>query len=145
MPNIFYTYMYLREDGTPYYVGKGTRHRAFYQKHRGGVIAIPPKERVLLEPHASEEDALEAEKFLIAYYGRKDLRTGRLLNMTDGGENPPLWPKGKLRGPISEKHRKKLSIAAKKQRQTESGRKNMSVTGKLGAIARWRDHMKKEG
>jgi len=80
---IFYTYLYLREDGTPYYVGKGTRTRV-YQKH--GRIPVPPKDRILIEPHISEADAFDAEKFLVAYYGRKDLGTGCLRNLTDGGE-----------------------------------------------------------
>ena len=139
MGNIFYTYLYLREDGTPYYVGKGTRHRAFNQKHRRirGTVATPPKGRILLEPHVSEADALDAERFLISYYGRKDLGTGILLNMTDGGENPPVWPKGKPRGPMSEENRKKLSVAAKKRSSTEEGRSNSSKAGKLGAAARW--------
>ena len=113
---IFYTYIYLRQDGTPYYVGKGTRHRALYQKHRGGLVAIPPRHRILLEPHLSEEDALSAEKFLISYYGRKDVGTGILINMTDGGERPPLWPKGKLRGPLSIEARNKRKILPRKNR-----------------------------
>jgi hypothetical protein len=74
----FYTYMWLREDGTPYYVGKGTGNRAFRK-------GSPPVDRILLQEFPSERDALEAEKFLISWYGRKDRGTGILYNENDGG------------------------------------------------------------
>jgi hypothetical protein len=80
----FYTYLWLREDGTPYYVGKGQGRRA----QRGHVRIFPPIDpsRILIQEFPSEADALEAEKFLISYYGRKDLGVGCLRNLTDGGE-----------------------------------------------------------
>lgn len=83
MDNVFYTYLWLREDGTPYYVGKGYLHRAF-ERHRIG--KAPTKERIILQQWLCEEDAFAAEKFLITYYGRKDNGTGILRNFTDGGE-----------------------------------------------------------
>jgi hypothetical protein len=79
----FYTYMWLRKDGTPYYVGKGTRRRAF-ATHRIGVA--PPSEQVVIYPAASDEEAIDTEIALIWYYGRKDLGLGCLRNFTDGGE-----------------------------------------------------------
>lgn len=75
----FYTYLWLREDGTPYYVGKGHGKRAFRK-------GSPPRERVIIQEWPSEADAFAAESFLIVYYGRKDIGTGILRNMTDGGE-----------------------------------------------------------
>lgn len=75
----FYTYMWLREDGTPYYVGKGTGQRAFRK-------GCPPHERIVVQDWPSEEDALHAERFLISFYGRKDKETGCLINLTDGGD-----------------------------------------------------------
>jgi hypothetical protein len=75
----FYTYLWLREDGTPYYVGKGSSKRAFRK-------GCPPHDRVLIQPHPSEQDAFAAEVFLIAYYGRIDIGTGILRNLTDGGD-----------------------------------------------------------
>ena len=85
---MFYTYMWLRENGTPYYVGKGSGRRAYVRfGHRVGV----PKEteRIIVQEFECEADAFFAEKLLIALYGRTDNNTGCLSNLTDGGENPP--------------------------------------------------------
>jgi hypothetical protein len=84
----FYTYLWLREDGTPYYVGKGSGKRAF-TRHRNN--APPPKSlaRILVQHWESEEKAFEMEKWWISLFGRKDNGTGVLRNLTDGGENPP--------------------------------------------------------
>ena len=80
----FGTYLYLREDGTPYYVGKFSRKNRPFVKH---FVPVPSdKERILVQEFPSEADALSAERFLISYYGRKDTCTGVLLNLTDGGE-----------------------------------------------------------
>ena len=83
----FYTYLWLREDGSPWYVGKGTwnEHRPL-SGQRAYRKRCPPRERVIIQEHESEIAAVEAEKFLISYYGRRDLNTGILRNRTDGGE-----------------------------------------------------------
>ena len=80
----YYTYAYLREDGTPYYVGKGKGSRV-YQKH--SKIPVPPKNRIIfLKQNLTEEEAFKHEIYMISVFGRKDLGTGILRNLTDGGE-----------------------------------------------------------
>lgn len=85
MNNNFYTYAYLREDGTPYYVGKGHGKRAYDSTHN---VKVPDdKDRIIfLKQNLTEEEAFNHEKYMIAVLGRKDLGTGILRNMTDGGE-----------------------------------------------------------
>jgi len=79
----YYTYAYLREDGTPYYVGKGKEDRV-YKKHRGHTV--PSKDRILfLKKNLTEEEAYKHEVYMIAILGRKDIKTGILHNKTDGG------------------------------------------------------------
>lgn len=79
----FYTYQWLREDGTPYYVGKGKGRRAFV-RHRGG--NPPSKERIQIRLLPDEQSAFVFERFLIALHGRKINDTGILRNLTVGGE-----------------------------------------------------------
>jgi len=81
----FYTYLWLREDGTPYYAGKGKGDRGFIRQNHH---VRPPVDlaRIITQEWPSESDAFVAERFLIAYYGRNDLGTGCLRNLTDGGE-----------------------------------------------------------
>lgn len=81
--NIYYVYQYLREDMTPYYIGKGCKNRI----NEGHNVALPPKERrVMIAENLSEQEAFDLEIELIAKYGRKDLGTGILRNQTDGGD-----------------------------------------------------------
>jgi hypothetical protein len=104
---IYYTYAYLREDGSPYYIGKGKNNRAY--NYHGKFVKVPSKEKILiLKNNLTEEAAFKHEIYMIAVFGRKDLGTGILINRTSGGDQPPS-SKGLKR---SEETRKKLSKAS---------------------------------
>jgi len=83
--NRFYIYLFLREDGTPYYVGKGQGRRQ-WQKNRTTKLPADPARNVRILDGMSEEDAFAWEQTLITRYGRKDNGTGILRNLTDGGD-----------------------------------------------------------
>ena len=86
----FYTYLWLREDGTPYYVGKGKDYRGF--KSNGHAVPRPvDTRRILIQEFPTEADSLVAEIFLISYYGRLDVGTGCLRNRTGGGDGSSGW------------------------------------------------------
>ena len=84
--NIYYIYSYLREDYSPYYIGKGKESRAFTKGHKE---VRPPKDKSrvkIIKANLTEDDAFALEKLYILMFGRKDLGTGILRNKTDGGD-----------------------------------------------------------
>jgi hypothetical protein len=120
--NNYYTYAYLREDGTPYYIGKGKGKR-IHQKCRR-LFNLPPKERrIFLKKNLTEKEAFNHEIYMISVLGRKDLGTGILNNFTDGGE-------GASGLKCSEETRRKLSESHKGITASEETKRKMSESHK---------------
>jgi len=112
--NNYYTYAYLRKDGTPYYIGKGEKNRA-YRKNKGEVK--PPKDKtriIFLKENLTEEEAFRHEIYMIFVFGRKDLKTGILRNKTDGGEGPS--------GAVRSKETRKKMSQIMKGKNTKKGK-----------------------
>jgi hypothetical protein len=113
----YYVYEYLRTDNTPYYIGKGRKNRAFTKQ--GHTVPLPPKDRIkFIAENLSAEDAKNLEIELISKYGRKDIGTGILRNMTDGGEGSP----GRI---ASDEQKRKMREARAKQITSEETRERM--------------------
>ena len=118
----YYTYAYLREDKTPYYIGKGKGNRIYSTNKR----IKPPKDKsriIFLKQNLTEQEAFKHEIYMIDVFGRKDLGTGILYNMTNGGDGSSGWVP-------SEEYRKKMSEAKKGKTHSEDSKKKMSVAQK---------------
>jgi hypothetical protein len=148
MDNLYYTYAYLRKDGSPYYIGKGKGRRAFVLSDRK---VTPPKDKtriIFLKRNLTEEEAKRHEIYMIFVLGRKDKGTGMLRNMTDGGDGISGYvfteeAKEKIRAsamnrpPVSEEERRRRSERAKGERNprfgaslTEETKQKISEKGK---------------
>ncbi len=159
--NNYYVYHYLREDGTPYYVGKGKADRA-YKPHN---VPVPPADRIIFVARdLTESQALQLEIENIAFYGRKDNNTGILRNLTNGGEGASgfvhneqtkntmrLIKTGKSRKPFSESHianmkkaqsnrsdetKARMSEARKGKSKTQEHRNKISIANKQRIVTR---------
>ena len=152
---MYYVYSYLREDNSPYYIGKGSGKRAYT---KGPKEVKPPRDKSrvrILKENLTEEDAFLVEKLYILMFGRKDLDTGILRNKTDGGDGAsgtivspetrrkrsermkgvkrPQWIYDKIaasnRGKkASAETRAKLSAAGKNRKCSEEHKRKVSET-----------------
>jgi hypothetical protein len=133
-------YRHIRLDTNQvFYIGIGKDSKRPYSKSGRSVWWHNIKNKTeievqILKTDLSFEDACELEQLLISHYGRKDLGTGNLVNLNEGGngqigfkhseesknkmsesgKGKIPWNKGlKNPQPITEETRKKLSIALK--------------------------------
>lgn len=107
----YYTYAYLRKDRTPYYIGKGQKKRMYLPHWRGrGNFTPKNKSRIIVLKYFDEEyEAFKHEKYMISVFGRKDLETGILINLTEGGDYPPSRKNKKS----TDIHKKRISHSLK--------------------------------
>ena len=133
--NRFYVYSYLREDGTPYYIGKGTAQRVHAKHIMGGADITPDKSRrKILVDSLTEDEALELEEFLISEYGRK-VDGGILINNKMGGvknagqvfsqETKELWSRQRTGKKHSAETRRKMSESQRGQKRSPEAREKM--------------------
>jgi hypothetical protein len=123
-PQNYYVYLHIKEDdGTVFYVGKGTKlrwcvshSRTLHWKNtakKHGVVCH------IVAHNLTVEESLILEKKLIASYGRQDQKTGCLVNLTDGGD-------GVVNYVWTEEHRKKISEAGMGRKHTEEFKQMVS-------------------
>jgi hypothetical protein len=132
MSNQYYTYAWLREDRTPYYVGKGIGNRAYCVHRRGNsYISAPPRNRVIfLKKNLTEFDAYRQENYIITILGLKS-EGGILINMSYGGEGssgrkPSEYciqrtKEANIGKTLTEEHKKKVSQQVSQRRWWNNG------------------------
>ena len=98
LPNTYYVYALCTPDEKPFYIGKGINRRCTHHFQPSQLDRDPNKHKVntiksldntvikILAYLNNEQEALDLEQKLISYYGRRDIKTGVLTNLTDGGE-----------------------------------------------------------
>jgi hypothetical protein len=126
-----YVYRHLRKDTAEvFYIGIGsdTKYkraneisaRTKYWKHVANKVGRVVE---IIEDDLTWEEACEREKYWIKFYGRKDLKEGNLVNMTDGGD-------GTLGHHHSDEAKHKISVASKGRFVSEETRKKLSDANK---------------
>ena len=139
-------YQHIRKDNNQvFYIGIGSNNKRAYceqgrNKYWNRIVKKYGYNVEIIYPDLTWELACNMEKYLIKNYGRKDLSTGELVNLTDGGEgtigvkwseefklNMSNITKGRV---FSEKHKLKLKEARKKQIPPGLGKKASNETKK---------------
>jgi len=142
--NIYYVYAYIRSTdsdtakaGTPYYIGKGCKNRA-YVKH--GSHTPVPKDLdyiVMLETNLTNVGACALERRYINWYGRKDAKTGILINRTPGGEGRDRTGEKATSTEVEKRRAKLLKIFGNPEWKATEGVKRTAKIRKTISDPKW--------
>jgi len=150
----YYLYKHTRLDKSePFYIGIGTKQkgntyldiytRAFARSRRNKIwkdIVRKNKEKYEVETFLESDDydfIKQKEREFIKLYGRIDLKTGILANMTDGGE-------GKTSYVTSEETKRKIGNSNRGNKKTAESLKRQSETRKNNYNPAWFDNIRKK-
>lgn len=141
-----YIYLHRRKDtGEIFYVGYslkkwttdklGNKKPSYRMNHKKGrndiwnkIVNKTDYDIILYRDNLSKKDALKLETKLIKQYGRINLGTGTLANLTNGGENNEGrvgYYKGKK---FTKKHKENLSKSQKGEKNSFYGKKHTEET-----------------
>lgn len=131
-----YVYKHIRKDTNEvFYIGIGKAEKRIYSKcdrnkHWKNIVNSVGFEYEVIKDGLDWESACELEKQLIKQYGRRDLNTGTLVNMTDGGDgangilctterNQKISKAltGKIKPKLTEEHKQKIRETALRNRK----------------------------
>ena len=123
-------YRHIRlDDNETFYIGIASNNKRPYLKrdrsqYWKNITNKTKYEVQILKSDLTWEDACELEILLISWYGRRNLNTGTLVNMTEGGD-------GSVGYSPSEESRRSRSEKMKGVPKSEKARKNMNKS-KIG-------------
>jgi hypothetical protein len=127
---VVYIHRRLNDDEV-FYVGVGKRSNRAYSiygrnKHWNNAVKKYGYRVEITHDGICYEEALSIEKYLVSFYGRADLKSGNLVNKTDGGdgvENPSFRLSGEKHPMYGKRHRDE---SRHKMSASQKGRKPMS-------------------
>lgn len=148
-----YLYRHIRLDkNEPFYIGIGNDinyNRAYNKKRRSfswkDIAYHNIYEVEILLDNLTWEEACEKEKEFIKLYGRRDLKTGILVNMTDGGEGAYgalRSNKTKLKISLSQKGKSKLTSKKGKEHKSFGTKRPNSFGLNMSKLKKGKSNLK---
>jgi len=112
------------DNNTIFYIGIGNEYKRAYSKHGrnsywNNIVSKADYKVEILFENLSWEDACKKEIELISLYGRKDLKKGLLVNMTDGGDGVKGHSEETIKR-ITKAHIGRIQSVEEKQKRVES-------------------------
>ena len=130
-------YYHLKPCGEIFYIGIGNNKRPNSKKNRNkywhNIIEKYGYEVQILKNNLSWEEAIELEILLISWFGRKDLKLGTLVNMTDGGDgnnNIVMSPESNIKRSLASKGIPKTNRGVKRKGHSQETKDKMSLAKK---------------
>lgn len=127
----YYVYAhYVKGSSLPFYIGKGKHNRAWDTTGRNvlwnEVVSNNQYEVKILCNDISDVSASIIEEQLVREYGRKDIGTGILTNMTDGGDGCKGHSET-IRKVISEQNKQRWKDPKYRNRMITSARRRKKI------------------